>query len=194
MKNLCTNRANLSNGNIRILKNLVFGEDCKEEVKMKEVNNNNYYVANEHKVHENALGVLYRNLNDNKNQRKPMVYFFVGFIIGVISMLFLSAVLLVSDKDTIESDVKSVKETIIDNEKTDLDTSVVNENPVVQADEIDENGARIYVVKEGDTLGGIVSRLYGSSYDPEKVAKFKEVNNLKNANVLSIGQKLVIPD
>lgn len=192
MKNLCTNRSNLSKENINILNKIVFGEGNKEEkIYMRDFNNTNVEV--EHKVHENALGVLYRNLNDNKNQRKPLVYFFVGLIIGAASMLFLSAVLLVSDKDTIENDVKTVKETIIDSEKQDLDASVTNDTSAT-IEEVDENGARVYVVKEGDTLGGIVSRLYGSSYDAGKVAKFKEVNNLRNANMLRIGQKLVIPD
>jgi len=60
----------------------------------------------------------------------------------------------------------------------------------------DEDGSRVYIVKQGDTLGGIVNRLYGdtSTYNPEKVEKFKEVNGLKSIHVLKIGQKLVIPD
>ena len=206
MRNLSTNRSNLSKENVNILKKIVLNESSNyklnssnEEVS---ANNINYNVQDvpevtDTKIHDKSLRLLYKNLNENKNQRKPLVYFFLGFISGALIVLFLSAVVLVSDKDTIESDVKSVKENIIETEKNIMDksdnkTEISVSDEVI--DEVDENGAKVYVVKKGDTLGGIVNRLYGSSYDPEKVAKFKEANGLKSIHVLQIGQKLVVPD
>lgn len=195
MRNLSTNRSNLSNENIDILKRIVFDEDSvKEEVVADDFDN----VDIEQEVHDNALGLLYKSLNDNKHQRKPMVYFFVGLIIGAVSVLFLSAILLVSDKDSIENDVKTVKENIIDTEKQVVNSSEKKDSLslINNEEEVDENGSRVYTVKEGDTLGGIVNRLYGerSSYSPEKVERFKEANGLKSIHVLKIGQKLIIPD
>ena len=49
-----------------------------------------------------------------------------------------------------------------------------------------------YVVKEGDSMSSIVFRFYGK-YDPAKVEKIRQVNNLTNAHKLSIDQKLIIP-
>jgi len=44
----------------------------------------------------------------------------------------------------------------------------------------------IYVVKKGDTLSGIAKK-YGTTWQ-----KLKKVNNIKNANLIYVGQKIVI--
>ncbi|MBR1753701.1 LysM peptidoglycan-binding domain-containing protein [bacterium] len=211
MKNLSVNRSSLSGENISILSKLVFGNGREESVQRKTMEYNNYnnntnQESKDIKVHDNALGVLYKSLHDTKTQRKPLVYFFVGLVIGVLATLFLSAVVLVSDKDTIQSDVKTVKETIseVESSAVENNTKSVSEAVTETAPEVltvgevseDENGQKIYTVKEGDTLGGIVNRLYGdsSTYNPDKVEKFKEVNGLKSIHMLKIGQKLIIPD
>ena len=49
-----------------------------------------------------------------------------------------------------------------------------------------------YTVVSGDTLEKIIIRFYGKN-DVSKIDKIVEANKLKNANSLSIGQKLVIP-
>ena len=145
-------------------------------------------------IQDNALGVLYKNLHEhNKVTQKPIIYFFIGLVLGALSMLFLSAVVLVSDKDTIQTDVKTIKETIIENEKMPeqtLNREVVKETGYIEGLPVNELGQSIYTVKAGDTLGGIVNRLYGdtSTYNVDKVEKFKEVNGLKSAHVLKIGQ------
>lgn len=45
----------------------------------------------------------------------------------------------------------------------------------------------VYVVKRGDTLSGIASK-YNTTYQ-----KLAEYNNIKNPNVISVGQKIKIP-
>jgi len=190
MKSLSARRSSLSKNNIDILKKLILGENMEEDIKSAE------NIGIENKIHDNALGVLYKSLHDNKNQRKPLVYFFVGLLVGILSTFLISALLLVSDKDTIETDVKTVKENIME-EKQINDVQLPEEvNAPTEGIVEDEDGSRVYIVKQGDTLGGIVNRLYGdtSTYNPEKVEKFKEVNGLKSIHVLKIGQKLVIPD
>jgi len=49
-----------------------------------------------------------------------------------------------------------------------------------------------YVVKSGDTLGGIAEKFYKNS-GPDYLQKLQRANNMKNPNSLHLGQKLVIP-
>ena len=49
-----------------------------------------------------------------------------------------------------------------------------------------------YEVQNGDTMEKIVRQFYGS-YSGEKVEAIMNLNNMKDANKLSIGQKLLIP-
>ena len=67
---------------------------------------------------------------------------------------------------------------------------------IIPADQVVEEAKpaapETYSVKSGDTLEGIVIRFYGK-YDPSKVNKIMEANNLSNPNQLSIGQSLIIP-
>lgn len=215
MKNTSINRSSLSKINIDILAKIAEQKQEKQitgknmEYKKNNTNNINNNVNNNNinntnnsgkDIHDTALGVLYRNLQDNKTSRKPLIYFFVGLLTGILSTLFLTAVVFVSDKDTIENDVKTVKETIIENEKdnTSNDNEEINNNEAaVNLDlPVNESGQKTYTVKQGDTLGGIVNRLYGddSAYNPERVEKFKKANGLKSIHSLKIGQVLVVPD
>lgn len=186
MKNLSTSRSNLSKENINIIKRLA-NKETHEEPKTKKVPEQQESIE---VVHDNALGVLYKSLHTDKSQQKPMIYFFAGLLLGIILTLIFSAVVLVSDKDTIQNDVKTVKENIIENQQIEQATE-----PTVVT-EVSELSTKEYIVKQGDTLGGIVNRIYGesSTYNPEKVERFKEVNGLKSIHQLKIGQKLIIPD
>ena len=49
-----------------------------------------------------------------------------------------------------------------------------------------------YEVQDGDTMEKIAKSFYGT-YSPEKVEAIVKANNMKDANKLSIGQKLLIP-
>jgi LysM repeat protein len=51
--------------------------------------------------------------------------------------------------------------------------------------------ATMYTVKNGDTLGGIAHKFYGS-YSPNYVDRLKKANNLKS-DALKLDQELVIP-
>ena len=51
--------------------------------------------------------------------------------------------------------------------------------------------ATVYVVKSGDTLGGIAYKFYGS-YSPAYVDRLKKANNLKG-DALKLNQEVVIP-
>jgi len=57
-------------------------------------------------------------------------------------------------------------------------------------DEITAAGEKIYQVVKGDSLWKIAEREYNDGYAWTKIAT---ANNLKNASVLTVGQKLVLP-
>jgi len=58
---------------------------------------------------------------------------------------------------------------------------------VVSAASVDSPGAKTYIVKPGDTLFGIAILFNVSPYD------LAAANSIANANLLQVGQKLVIP-
>ena len=49
-----------------------------------------------------------------------------------------------------------------------------------------------YIVQDGDTMEKIVKSFYGT-FSQEKIDNIVKTNNMKDANRLSIGQKLIIP-
>ncbi|MDO8686471.1 MAG: LysM peptidoglycan-binding domain-containing protein [Clostridiales bacterium] len=53
-----------------------------------------------------------------------------------------------------------------------------------------DQGSVVYTVKKGDNLMAISKKFYD---DPEKYKLIMEANNIKDADLISIGQKLIIP-
>jgi len=56
---------------------------------------------------------------------------------------------------------------------------------------VNQDGQTVYTVAAGDNLWKIAEKHYNSGYNWVDIAK---ENNLANANILLVGQKLVIPD
>jgi nucleoid-associated protein YgaU len=58
------------------------------------------------------------------------------------------------------------------------------------AEKLTENGEKIYQVVKGDNLWKIAVKEYNDGYQWTKIAA---ANKLKNASVISVGQKIVLP-
>ncbi len=58
------------------------------------------------------------------------------------------------------------------------------------AEKLTENGEKIYQVVKGDNLWKIAVKEYGDGYQWTKIAA---ANKLKDASVISVGQKIVLP-
>ena len=68
-------------------------------------------------------------------------------------------------------------------ESQHLPAPIVKPNPTPTKPEPKKT---VYVVKKGDTLSGIAKK-YGTTWQ-----KLKKINNIKNANLIYVGQKIVI--
>ena len=150
---------------------------------------------------EKELDVLWQNFKVNQREMKsPGVYLAAGFIAGVICMFLMTALLSFTSNSMHKSDARIDSSTaassskLVKREKPAKQQQAVS---IIPADVPEQVAPKIatsenYTIKSGDTLEAIVYRFYGK-YDSSKVTKIMEVNNISNANSLSIGQTLIIP-
>lgn len=87
---------------------------------------------------------------------------------------------------TLAEEVKAGKYGNGDTRKTVLGSRYNEVQTIVNKGATSKSNTITYIVKKGDTLSSIASK-YGTTY--QKIAKD---NNIKNPNVISIGQKLII--
>lgn len=104
-----------------------------------------------------------------------------NFIIGLIVLLILVISIILSipknTQDTIKVDKKSALTKIKELFSGKKDEGIVEPS--------------IYVVKEGDHLWKISEDAYGSGYNAYDISK---ANNLKDANLIEVGQELILPE
>lgn len=178
MKSSTLRRSNLSRERMLILEEL-----SKNKKQPYDASPGVYTKANK----EKELDVLWQNFKvSQKEDKSPGIYLATGFIAGAIAMLIMTTLLSFSVRGTDSSDLTPAPKA---KEKARL--------TFIPADKSSETATtkgspESYVVKSGDTLAGIVVRFYGS-YDVSKLEKIQQVNGMKNANDLQIGQTLTMP-
>jgi len=141
---------------------------------------------------EKELDVLWQNFKVNQREEKsPGVYLITGFIAGALCM-FLMTALLSFTSNAINKANNPETPKLVKKVKVDKSTKL----SIIPADQVVEEAKTIspetYSVKSGDTLEAIIIRFYGQ-YDPSKITKIMQANNMVNPNQLSIGQTLIIP-
>lgn len=149
--------------------------------------------ANSNNSKENELDVLWQNFKvTTKEDKSPGIYLATGFIAGAVAMLIMTTLLSFSFRSSSSPDLSvPVSKT---KEKAKLTFIPADKNSPVEKvqDATAAKGDESYVVKQGDTVAGIVVRFYGS-YDVSKINNVMKVNNMKNPNDIQIGQQLIIP-
>ncbi len=148
---------------------------------------------------QKELDLLWQSFKINpKEEKSPGVYLLTGFIAGALCMFIMNAIL------SIGSNMPSTsEESMLGQPKFEKKISrksklpQINQVTVVPAVNTASTEMKIptfetYEVKSGDSMSSIVYRFFGK-YDPAKVEKIKQANNLTSVHKLSIGQKLVIP-
>ncbi|MBQ1612802.1 MAG: LysM peptidoglycan-binding domain-containing protein [Alphaproteobacteria bacterium] len=172
---------------------------------------------------EKELDLLWKDFRIPKGERSPIVYLGLGFVAGVVTTLALSAVISMSSgnfhfgtqhnaaseiegqnstsvSETVEASVSTSGEAV--SEETAAESSGTakkfglfgssKSNNETSSQTSSSQSYREYIVQDGDTMEKIAKSFYGT-YSPEKVDAIVKANNMKDANRLSIGQKLNIP-
>ena len=171
---------------------------------------------------EKELDLLWKDFRIPKGEHSPIVYLGIGFIAGIITTLAVSAFIgmssgnfpaaqkvetsveIATDSDTSISETGSSAATEI-TETSNTETSetsvpakrfaLFGSKTAAETSASETSSAQSYKeyeVQEGDTMEKIAKNFYGT-YSPEKVDAIVKANNMKDANKLSIGQKLLIP-
>ena len=167
---------------------------------------------------EKELDILWKDFKIPKGERSPIVYLGIGFALGVITTLLVSAFIGMSSGNfhpgfsskkaqetaavTVPAETSTVNE--YEDETTTTETSVEpeakprkfgifssrsNSEATTETPTVEN---KEYEVQSGDTMERIVKNFYGN-YSEEKVNAVMKANNMTNPNKLSIGQKLIIP-
>ena len=137
---------------------------------------------------EKELDVLWQNFKVNqKDDKSPGIYLATGFIAGAIAMLIMTTLLSFTVRDKNSSNIEGPAKIKNENAKITLIPADKSAN-----EQITQDLSETYTVRDGDTLESIIIRFYGQ-YDHLKVEKIRVANKMRNPNMLSIGQKLIIP-
>ncbi len=188
-------RANLSDEKIAFLSELRNQKDYYQEDEAPK--------AYKRPQKQKELDLLWQNFKINpKEEKSPGVYLLTGFIAGTLCMFIMNALLSISSNIPEETNQSALgqpkfeKKISRKSKLPQLNSSQISVIPVNSETKLNEELGitknETYTVKNGDSMSSIVYRFYGK-YDPAKVDKIKQVNNLSNAHKLSIGQKLTIP-
>lgn len=188
-------RANLSDEKIAFLSEL---KNQNEQTEQEDNTPKTYKRQGKQK----ELDLLWQSFKFNpKEDKSPGVYLLTGFIAGALCMFIMNALLSISSNISTEPSSTSLGQP-----KFEKKISRKSKLPQINTEDIEVIPASAqpietteltpavehYTVKSGDSMSSIVLRFYGK-YDPSKVEKIRQANNLTNAHKLSIGQELVIP-
>ncbi len=192
MRNSSIYRSNLSNEKIAFL----------SEIKRKKELNKEDNTPKTYKRKEKELDILWQGFKMNPREEKsPGVYLLTGFIAGALCMFIMNSILSISSGMLAEEtnpkamgqpkyEKKISRREKITQINGGSSVAVVPAGNELYSNTIPAN--ETYTVKAGDSMSTIVYRFYGK-YDPDKIDRIKEVNNLQSANRLSVGQQLIIP-
>ncbi len=163
---------------------------------------------------DKELDMLWKDFKLPRGERSPIIYLGMGFITGVVVTLIVSAFIGMSSgnfhiksADTEPASVETTvtapvqQETAVQESANETETETTakkfglfgaksgsSENSQTSAVQSNKE----YEVQSGDTMEKIVRQFYGT-YSGDKVEAIMNLNNMKDANKLSIGQKLLIP-
>lgn len=149
------------------------------------------YVRAENELpHE--LDMLWSNAKHyQREDRSPVVSFIAGFVIGAILTgavftLFFSHPEVKTGNNDLATPVTESAAPGSPASKNVLNTAEPAHGPAGSA------ANTSYTVTNGDTLGRIAEKVYGSSA-PKYIEKIQRANNMKTPDSLQLSQKLVIP-
>jgi len=162
---------------------------------------------------DKELDMLWKDFKLPRGERSPIIYLGIGFAAGVVVTLLVSAFIGMSSGDfsmnfrrsekapvEVAAPVETQQETTAQESVAETETQSQQKKFSLFGSKSDESTAensvaqanKEYEVQSGDTMEKIVRQFYGT-YSGDKVEAIMNLNNMKDANRLSIGQKLLIP-
>ena len=193
MRNSSIYRSNLSDEKIAFLSEIKSQKDINQD----DIEPKTYKRQGKQK----ELDLLWQNFKINpKEEKSPGIYLLTGFIAGALCMFIMNAVLSIGsnmqsdDYDVVLGQPKFEKKISRKSKLPQINSQIEVVPAATISAEAEPTLPKVenYTVKEGDSMSSTVFRFYGK-YDPAKVEKIRQVNNLTNAHKLSIDQKLIIP-
>ncbi len=193
MRNSSIYRSNISDEKIAFLSEIKNQKELNQE--------DNTPKAYKRQGKQKELDLLWQNFKINpKEEKSPGIYLLTGFITGALCIFIMNGILSISSNiSSVSSEPSVLGQPKYEKKISRKDTlpQINQQVTVIPAANTVSNENKIptfetYTVKSGDSMSSIVYRFYGK-YDPNKVEKIKQANNLASAHKLSIGQKLVIP-
>ena len=152
------------------------------------------YVRAENELpHE--LDMLWSNSkNYHREDRSPIISFVAGFLVGAI--LTAAVFMLFFSRPKVQTGANDLAAPISEQVTPGANPSKGGAgllNTAEQATPSSASGPKTsYTVVNGDTLGSIAGKVYGSSA-PQYIDKIQRANHMSSPNSLQIGQKLVVP-
>ena len=129
-----------------------------------------------------------------REERSPVLSFVAGLVLGIL--LTTAVFTLIINQPKIATGVDAVMAPIGETVEKAMPKAAAPKAsvdlPNAPRATAPAGNATSYVVQSGDTLGGIASKVYGSS-SPDLVNKIQAANNMSSPDALQIDQKLVIP-
>jgi len=171
-----------------------FGEDKDMPSDMQEKTPGVYVRADENELpHE--LDMLWSNNRPyQREERSPLISFVVGLLLGVIltTAVFMLFIMRPQVKTNESVMTAPVNEDLNAGQHAQTTSGTAGTTSSVGTAGTGSTAETSYTVENGDTLGRIAQKVYGSS-SPDLVDKIQRANNMSSPNKLQINQKLIIP-
>lgn len=142
-----------------------------------------------------------------QSKRSSVLFLSVGFVAGVITTVMCSSLFTIfsggNNADAVSNLDPDKKIVLAEGagkassqgkvKSKDASTTVVTKANLTNTQEVIVPVTSTYEVKEGDTLAGIALHAY-KRVSPRLLDTICKANNMRNANVLTLGQKIVLPE
>jgi hypothetical protein len=152
------------------------------------------YVRAENELPQ-ELDMLWSNARPyHKEERNPLISFLVGMLVGAIltSAVFLLLVMRPQVQTGESGLMAPANEEAIQDGAEETTTAQPLGTKIRPPKSLTPDRSTTYTVVNGDTLGKIAEKVYGSSA-PNYLDKIQRANNLSSPDKLQLDQKLIIP-
>jgi nucleoid-associated protein YgaU len=218
MKSSTIRRSTLSKESMEVIENLA--KDQENQESLGEYVRPDEVAAEQEKASKaQEIDLLWQTFKSTQfTTNSPTAYILLGFGIGILSTLIvLGGMSFFMNKSAVEDGVKpsffgiekifsgkkeatpTIDEQVQDAQETSAVSVPTEDGENVQATDetstvqnFDPSKMKKYVIKDGDTVEGIIKKHYGT-YSQEKADLIMKANNLKTLDKINIDQELLIP-